>query len=378
VSERDVDMRAEAGEGVANEPAKTAAAPAPAYAHELSTDAAHAPIEPREDALRGAPLKTLWTRVSPFLPWISLALSVSGAVLMDRRESRAGIVAAASAGSWIVLVLVTLAHRPKSADAERTGALKKAFRYTIVAANQSLVHVSLFFCAPFYAQAFVFTPLELVFAGLFAVALGVSLWDPLCERVLRHPALGPLLLAFASFCAWNAVLPMLGFSHRVAVWMAAGAVSFALILVHVLGRSDRKHLLGALYVAVGLPLVLYFGGVRALPPAPLHLVEAAIGTRVVNRELVDPTKRFARSPGELVCFTAIRAPHGLNDQLVHEWRHAGKLTHRVAIDVRGGRRAGFRTWSRLPVGPRSSGEYRCDVLTTLGQTLGSVRVVIGP
>jgi hypothetical protein len=261
--------------------------------------------------------------------------------------------------------------------ARETGAFTRALRFTSFAANQSLVQLSLFFCAPFYAAAFVLTPLEAVFAFLFALAVVSSLWDPLCLYVLLHRAFGPLLLAFSSFVAWNAVLPMLGVPHRIGVWAAAGAVSFAVPLVQLLRGVSRRDFLWALGVAVLLPLVLWLGGVRALPPAPLRVVQAAIGTTVQDRMLADPTKSFRTSPGALVCFTAIKAPTGLTDQLTHVWRHDGELTQTIALSVKGGRKLGFRTWSRLPVPSRAHGKYRCEVMTTLGQTLGFAEATIG-
>jgi hypothetical protein len=331
-----------------------------------------APVEP------GAPTVETprWHRFEKLLPWLSMAISIAGALLMDRHESRATWVAGASAASWIFLVGVVITHRPRGVQ-DGEGRLVKAVRFSTVMANQSLVHVSLFFCGPLYARVFSWTFAECVFASLFGAALLISLWDPLCSAVLRHPAFGPLLLAFSSFVGWNAVLPMLGVPHRIGVWASAAAVSFFLPLVHFLAGSPPRYRAGALVVALLLPLALLAGGVRALPPAPLRMVTGAIGTRVVERTLVDPTRRFERAPAALVCFTAIQAPLGLKDELVHEWRHDGEITHRIALDVRGGRRAGFRTWSRV-VPPRGArGKYRCAVMTTLGQTVGVAEAVIG-
>lgn len=323
-----------------------------------------------------ARLEATWSRANRFIPWVSLALSIAGAVVMDRGESRAGMVALGSAASWVVLVALSLSHRPRPEGAESTGALRKVLRFTTTAASQSLVQMSLFFSAPFYVEACVWTLPELGFAALFVLSIAVTLWDPLCQRVLLHPLFGPLLFAFASFVAWNAALPMLGVPHRTGVWLAAGAVGLASPLVDIARPAARERRLGALAAGLGIPLTLLLGGVRALPPAPLRVVSLAIGTRVQERVLVDPTERFAVAPSSLVCFTAVRAPHGLADALIHEWRHDGKLTNRIVVDVRGGRRAGFRTWSRLAPGKHAHGTYRCDVVTALGQTLGSVEVDI--
>jgi hypothetical protein len=305
-------------------------------------------------------------------------MSIFECVVMDRSEKRAAYVAGASALSWIVMIVVTLLHRPRvNANERPTGMFHKAMRFTTVAANQSLVHVSLFFCAPFYAQVFSWTPLETIFAAIYVAAILISLWDPLCEHVLLHAVAGPMYLAFASFVGWNAVLPMLGVPHRVGVWVAAGTVSVIMPLVQLFAGVSRQRLLGTVGAAVAVPLILLAGGVRALPPAPLRMVSGGIGTGVVDRELVGATKHFDKAPAALVCFTAIRAPFGLKDALIHQWRHEGKVTHEVSLDVRGGRKQGFRTWSRLALSRHAKGAYRCDVVTTLGQVVGSNRVTIG-
>jgi hypothetical protein len=335
------------------------------------------PAEPGELANSAPEPKGRWQKLAPLLPWMSLAISISSGVLMNRSEARAGLIAGASAASWLVLVLVLLVHRPTPESAAESGRFQRALRFTTAAANQSLVQLSLLFCAPFYAQAFVLTPLELLFAVLFVLAMLISLWDPLCARVLRSHAFGPLLIAFASFVVWNAVLPMLGIPHRISVWLACGVVALALPLVHVLHGSLRTQLFTTLGVSLLFPLLLFVGGIRALPPAPLRVMQAAIGTQVVERALVDASTRFAHPPAQLICFTAIRAPAGLADDLVHVWQHAGEITQRIPLTVHGGRRAGFRTWSRIPLTARSRGTYRCDVLTSLGQLLGSAQATVG-
>jgi len=122
--------------------------------------------------------------------------------------------------------------------------------------------------------------------------------------------------------------------------------------------------------------LLVLGGIAALPPAPLRIVSAKIGTGVSEREPVGVREHFATPPRELVCWTAVRAPRGLKDGLLHVWSHDGSVVRAVPVDVRGGRRAGFRTWSRHFVG-NDRGRYRCDVITTFGQSLGGTTVTIG-
>jgi hypothetical protein len=310
-------------------------------------------------------------------PWASLVVSVTGAALMDHSESRGGLIAIAAAVSWLAFVVVALLHRPTRFAAAPPTRWQRVLRFGSTFANQSLIHYSLLFSAPFYLEACAFTPLQCVFAAWFAVAIVIASWDPWCARVLLSPLFGSLLLAFASFVGWNAALPMLGVPHRVSVWVSALAVGVGIPIVNVVSGVVGPRRAWSIAIGVALPILLLLGGIAALPPAPLRVVQAKLGTSIAVREPVGVSKRFATVPAELVCWTAIRAPRGLKDALLHVWSRDGTVLSRVPVEVRGGRRAGFRTWSRQRLPAGAPGRYRCDVVTTLGQTLGGISADVG-
>ncbi|MFT3927292.1 MAG: DUF5924 family protein [Myxococcales bacterium] len=312
------------------------------------------------------------------MPWVSLGTSIVSAVWMDRSEAQGPWVAAAAAGSWLVFVVLSFAHRlPSTPQAKPYGRLHKLLRFGSTAASQSLLQLPLFFSAPFYFQASVFTPLQCAFGALFVVALAISAWDPWCSRALLKPVFGPALLAFASFVGFNAALPMLGVPHRTAAWITAGVVGFAIPAVHIAGGALGRQRLSALLVGLSVPLLLAVGGISAVPPAPLRVMSSGIGTQVVDRTLIDPHAHFARSPGALVCFSAVRAPHGLKDRLFHVWSLNGTEFYRLELKVEGGRRAGFRTWSRASLPRAAEGIVQCSVETGLGQTMARTQVSLG-
>lgn len=310
-------------------------------------------------------------------PWASLAVSITGAVTMDHSESRGGLIAIAAAVSWLAFVVVALVHRPPRLVAPPPSRLRRFLRFGSTFANQSLIHYSLLFSAPFYLEACAFTLPQCVFAACFALAVVIASWDPWCARVLQSPLFGSLLLAFASFVGWNAALPMLGVPHRVSVWVSALAVGVGIPLVNVVQGVVGRQRAWSIAIGAALPILLLLGAVAALPPAPLRVVEAKLGTGVDERQPTGVATHFPDAPGELVCWTAIRAPRGLKDALLHVWSRDGTVLQRVPVDVRGGRRAGFRTWSRLRIVHAVPGRYRCDVITTLGQTLGGTSVEVG-
>jgi hypothetical protein len=83
------------------------------------------------------------------------------------------------------------------------------------------------------------------------------------------------------------------------------------------------------------------------------------------------------APEKLVCLSAIFAPRGLSENLIHAWSRDGEPLSRITLSVRGGRKAGYRTWSTQPLPARGRGLYRCELLTQLGQTLGVSQVRVG-
>lgn len=333
-------------------------------------------------APRCARLRGFARRFAPWLrllaPWVSLAFSVLGAVYMDRRQEQGSLIVGSAALGFVALLALGFTHRPRTAELPgRRGQVHGLMRFASSASSQSLVQTCLFFSGPFYIQASAWTPAQCAFLAAFALAATLSAWDPWCLRALLHPLLGPALLAFASFVAWNAALPMLGMPHRRAMWLSAALVSALTPLVYLLRAHDHPRrfwfgLCGAL-----LPLFLAAFCLRALPAAPLKVVDVGLGTGIAERSLIGRATALAESPGKLWCYSAIFAPRGLKDDLEHVWQLSGRELTRIPLSVRGGRKLGFRTWSYLPIPAGARGDYECLVRTEFGQTLAVAKVRIG-
>lgn len=319
----------------------------------------------------------LWAR--RLSPWVSLVVSSVGAAFMDRGQEQGSFIVGSAALGFVALVAVGFAYRPARADVSpRRARLQALTRFAAFSGSQSLVQNCLFFSGPYYLEACAFTPAQCVFALAFVAAGVISSWDPWCERALLHPLVGPLLSAFSSFVAWNAALPMLGMPHRRAVWLAAGLVSVLVPAVYVVHHRAHPRRVRTLIAGSVVPLCLAAFGVRTLPAAPLKLVESGIGSAVTERALVGASRHFATAPAKLWCYSAVFAPRGLSDDLIHVWSHDGEPLSRITLRVRGGRKQGFRTWSYQPLPRLARGTYRCEVLTQFGQTLGVSEVSVGP
>lgn len=326
--------------------------------------------------------EALFAKARPWLPWFSLVLGVAGGVMMDRRPENAWMIATAAVGMWLLLGAFVFMG---SLDADQLEGKKAVFAkvvsFSAVMGSQSLIQLCLFFALPFYWGALSFHFGHLFFFDLLLVACALTLWDPLYEFVFRSRLASAALLAFATFAAVNCILPVMGLSNRVSLYGAAIATSAlipALLRLYGLRFENLAYRLAFNAAAVALfPLFIAFGGAAFVPPAPLELADAAMGTQIADRWVADPTDELPDVPEQLVCATAIAAPRGLKDELFHVWWKDGHVVDRVALDVRGGREAGFRTWSikkRLTKAPR--GEWRCAVETASGQTLGRTNLEI--
>jgi hypothetical protein len=94
--------------------------------------------------------------------------------------------------------------------------------------------------------------------------------------------------------------------------------------------------------------------------------------RAPERELKILTDEQLRQG--LYAYTAIRAPRGLRERIYHEWRRNGRTVDRIALDINGGREAGYRAWThKLNFPPYPAGRWEVHVLTEANQVIGILR-----
>lgn len=301
---------------------------------------------------------------------------------MDRGPGRAPWIAGAAVLSWITLHvrLRLLQGRPGAqAQAPLGAALHHLARLSTLVATQSLIQLSLFFALPFYVAAATLDFGHVAFMAALGLMALVALWDPWSERVLCRPVLGLLFPACSSFVALNAVLPGLGLSNPRAMWVAALLASLPIAVAGLGRRIDPAELRPPprrlWTLALLLPAFVALGGARIIPAAPMRLVRIELGTQVADHWVTDPIERLPGTPERLVCATAVFAPLGVREQLVHIWSVDGTDRHRIELTIRGGRTAGFRTYSRIRR-PRAPARWSCRVETASGQRLGGASVTL--
>jgi hypothetical protein len=279
---------------------------------------------------------------------------------------------------WLIFAVLVELRQPLAESGRRSGRLVvTAADYTI----QTLYHGLLLFVLPAYWASTTLTSRNVVFLVLLVLLTLLATFDPWYRAIVHpRPFLGYVFFVVSIFAALNVALPLVGLPPFWALMASAFAASLA--ITPVVRRAGDRTWVGALRVTVALGVVavaLAAVGRAWIPPAPLFMARAAILWDVLDLDNVEalPTTLSAAEVRErgLVAYTAIYAPAGLRQSVSHVWRHRGRVIEVVSLaPVLGGRREGYRTYSRKTSFPEDSeGRWSVDVVTASGQLIGRLR-----
>lgn len=314
---------------------------------------------------------------------VSLVLGLVALLVFRRGLPHVGWIVGYLLLLWLLFVLITELRAPLLERGQRL--VLTAADYTI----QTLYHNLLLFVLPAYYAAATLDSPNVVFPVAVAAGALVTAIDPLYRRLVHpRPWLNHALLGFSIFAALNVALPLVGVRPILA--LEGGAVLSALALAPAFRRGGaagwvRAHAraLGAAVLAIGL----VWAGRILVPPAPLFLAGAVVARAVTEMQPVEPveggvlTAATVMEWGELAAYTAVYAPAGVRQAIGHVWWRDHERVAYVALPtpVQGGRRRGFRTYSRYTdMQPPIAGHYRVDVITASGQLIGRLRFTVTP
>jgi len=81
----------------------------------------------------------------------------------------------------------------------------------------------------------------------------------------------------------------------------------------------------------------------------------------------------------LFAFTSVQAPRGLKEQIYHQWIHHNGVAEQIPLDIQGGRKEGYRAWTRKQNFPTDPiGQWEIRVVTDSGQLIGSRQFKVVP
>lgn len=230
----------------------------------------------------------------------------------------------------------------------------------------------------------------ILYGGLLAVLLIAN--EFVAERI-RGAQLRLAVLAFALFNGFVFAVPIWS-GWLVPPWVAA---TLSICVTAVAGWLSVPSARGVLQQVVrlrlaGLILAVTLGlvNLNVLPPLPLSLHRVGVfrdlqmedgQIRVTYEQTTSLIPwRYDRllhwREGETVwCFSAIFAPRGMELTLTHEWQkydpqNGWVTTDLLPVEIKGGRDAGFRTFSRKQA--MSEGSWRVKIADERRRELGRI------
>jgi hypothetical protein len=279
---------------------------------------------------------------------------------------------------WLIFAVLVELRQPLAESGRRSG------RFVITAADytiQTLYHGLLLFVLPAYWASTTLTSLNVIFLVVLVVLALLATFDPWYRAIVHpRPWAGYVFFVISIFAALNVALPLVGLPPFGALMASAFAASLA--ITPVVRRAGGRTWRAALRVTVAVGVVaaaLAAVGRAWIPPAPLFMARSAILWDVLDLDNIEalPTTITAAEVKErgLVAYTAIYAPAGLRQSVSHVWRHRGRVVETVSLaPVLGGRREGYRTYSRKTSFPDDAeGRWSVDVVTASGQLIGRLR-----
>ena len=284
---------------------------------------------------------------------------------------------------WLLFALLVAMRQPLAESGRRAG------RFVIHAADytiQTLYHGLLLFVLPAYYASTTLTSVNVFFFLLLVAMALLVTFDPWYRAIVQpRPWLGYAFFVLSIFAVLNVALPLVGVPPYIALLASAFAASIA--VTPVVRRASGRPWRAALRATVALGVIaatLAAVGCVWIPPAPLFMARAAIMWDVLDLDAIEALPPII-SAGEvkqrgLVAYTAIYAPAGLRQRVNHVWRHKGRVVEVVGLSpVLGGRREGYRTYSRKTSFPAEpEGRWSVDVVTASGQLIGRLRFRVVP
>jgi hypothetical protein len=311
---------------------------------------------------------------------ISIASFVGGLLTLfvfRRGLPHVGIIVGYLLLLWL-LVAILVQARDVLATSER-----RTHRFVLTAteyAVQTLYHGVLLFLLPAYWAATTLTSINVGFFVALVVLALLATFDPWYQAVVHpRPWAGYVFFVVSLFGALNLALPLIGVPPVAALGFAAWVSVVALTPVVCRARRWRWSRGFAVTAAIGmLAASAALAGRAAIPPAPLFVADWRLDWNFPSADSPAPRSPIpaaALLQNGLIAYTAIYAPAGLKQPVDHIWRLEGQIINVIRLTpVEGGRREGYRTFSRktsFPADPR--GRWTLDVTTATGQLIGRLR-----
>ena len=338
--------------------------------------------EPRADPPAPSRLRRILRRLWWFHSFFALSFG-AGVMLFARAGlAHADKIMIALFASWLMMFIalrfiVGPANRKEQETIARKG-VRVATNYLIKQFYQQMF----FFLTPLYASSATWSLASWNWwlAPLLLVCAVVSTLDLVFDNfVMERRLLASAMYGLAMFGVLNVMLPLIGgLDHRTGLVIAAAATPASVALLSFSLRqvlASRGVVL--IIVATGGLLAAVWYGRPFVPPAPLAMLETAVGHGTIGSyECLPGSKHQIRTDQTdgLRCGSMLREPGGLKEDVIHIWSRRGVELARVTpehMHCNDGDGEVFR--SRFPMGELPAdptGMWACTTMTVGGQLVG--------
>lgn len=310
------------------------------------------------------------------MPLFGFGSGLASFFLVERKEEIAQFIAIMMLASWCWLTLEKVLR----------GYVANWFGVQLPAPLLSycaqMVHQeSLFFIIPFFFITTAWNSGQMFFTGLLLIAALVSIVDPLYFRWLAPRRwLYFTFHGITLFAVLLVALPIIFQLPTAQSYAWSLGIALVITLPNVVGELPwRWWQRGCAIILLAALVSMAAFIVRPwVPPATLWLTQVAI-TDSIDSDSRSPENSLLVISQEqlrkgLFAYTAIHAPRGLNERIYHEWQLNGRPVDKVALEINGGREAGYRAWSHKENFPEHSlGRWQIRVVTEANQVIGILR-----
>lgn len=290
------------------------------------------------------------------------------AFFVVRRYEQAQRLAWLLGAMWLFLAILGLARRHWG---ERGGRWRKVVDFAVSWVGQSASQEILFFVLPFWIRSTTWNSANALFTGLLLVLAATVVVDRVYQRILSRIRWAMLHKSLVQFAALAFFIPVATGLHTLVALALAGALA-GLVAALALG-SGRWWMVFPVGPMAGALLATAMSDWIA--PVPLRVEHGVFATAVVDRVPSD-TVSTCRRGAMLWAWTPVFAPLGMNDSLVHSWHRDGRKLSEVRLEIQGGRKGGFRTWSASSKACAEPGTAELEVRTRSGQLVGRMSIPV--
>ena len=310
-----------------------------------------------------------FSRFPWLLPLVSFVAGVVSFFMVRRGADFARVMALLALLGWPWLLIEPVVRRRIEQRKRSLGNLVVNF------VSQSLQQELLFFSLPFLIGATQLDLGHIAFTSLVGAAALLSTVDPVYERFVATRAARRLM--FHAFCSWIAALVVLPMVLHLPLERAlpVSLLSMAAWLIVTLPlslHSLKSWAAKTVWVTCVLVVPVALWALRAeIPAAGFAVRRARITQSVIEHEpgrAIDEVT-VDELPEGVIAYAAIRAPAGLKQSVIFEWRHGPEM-ERIVSEIIGGAEGGYRTYSRkYEFGADPVGRWTVDLVTPQGQLL---------